>query len=321
MRARDRGLVALGIAAGVPWLLAGAATVALWSHRDRLPDRVATHWGESGADGYSSLPTALTVAGLIVVLLPTAIVLLTTLLDRTGSSRHVAAGLALGLSGFVAGVAYGTLWAQRDGATDVPVGAVIAGSLAGALVVGALLGGWAWSRPLAPDRPLPAPDVSAVRVPVRPGAAVAWTGFVRPPALVTAGLAGVLLIDLVLLAAVGGWQASVPATVIAVLIVVTLSGRVTIDRRGLRVRALGVLPWMTVRPENMAEAAVVEVKTLADYGGWGYRIGRDGSRGVVLRSGEALRVECVGRPSVVITVDSAEEAAGLLNTLLERQRV
>lgn len=321
MSARHRGRLALGIALGAPVLLAGAATTALWSQRARLPDRVATHWSDAGADGYSSLPAALTVAGLIVVLLPLAIVTATTLLDRSGSSRHVAAGLALGLSSFVAGVAYGTLWAQRDGAADVPLGTVVAGSVTGGLVLGALLGGWAWSRPVAPARPLPVPNASAVRVPVRPGTAVAWTGVVRPPALATAGLAGVLLIDLVVLVGVGVGWASVPATIVAVLIVVTLSGRMTIDRRGLRVRGLGVIPWMTVRPENMAEAAAVEVNALGDYGGWGYRIGRDGSRGFVIRSGEALRVECVGRPSVVVTVESAEEAAGVLNTLLERQRV
>ena len=58
---------------------------------------------------------------------------------------------------------------------------------------------------------------------------------------------------------------------------------------------------------------------LREFGGYGWRIGKDGSRGFVTRSGEALVVERVGEPPVVVTVDDAAEAAAVLNTLASRR--
>ena len=63
------------------------------------------------------------------------------------------------------------------------------------------------------------------------------------------------------------------------------------------------------------------VSPLAEFGGWGYRVGRGGRVGVVLRTGEGLQVERSGGRSFVVTIDDAATGAALLNTLAARSRV
>ena len=60
---------------------------------------------------------------------------------------------------------------------------------------------------------------------------------------------------------------------------------------------------------------------MGDFGGWGWRTGLGGDRtGVVLRTGEALKVERTGGRLFFITTDDAAGAAALLNTLADRAR-
>jgi hypothetical protein len=108
------------------------------------------------------------------------------------------------------------------------------------------------------------------------------------------------------------------AVAIVALLVLTCSARVVVDGDGLRVTSLFVT-WSRVPLERIAEARTGRVSPLREFGGYGWRIGRDGSRGFVTRSGEALVVERVGEPSVVVTVDGADEAAAALNTLASRR--
>jgi hypothetical protein len=88
---------------------------------------------------------------------------------------------------------------------------------------------------------------------------------------------------------------------------------------GLRVR-FGPLGWPVVRvPLGMVERVTVEDVEPLDYGGWGYRA-LPGVRAVVIRRGVGLRVERTGRPDLVVTVDDAATAAGVLAAHLEASR-
>jgi hypothetical protein len=80
-------------------------------------------------------------------------------------------------------------------------------------------------------------------------------------------------------------------------------------------------PRIVVPLDEVVRAEVVEVSPVAEFGGWGYRVGRAGRVGIVLRSGQALQVERTGGRSLVVTVDDADTAAALLNTLAARSRV
>jgi hypothetical protein len=59
---------------------------------------------------------------------------------------------------------------------------------------------------------------------------------------------------------------------------------------------------------------------LREFGGWGYRVGTDGTVGIVVRTGEGLRIRRTGDRSLVVTVDDAATGAALLNTLADRAR-
>lgn len=56
-----------------------------------------------------------------------------------------------------------------------------------------------------------------------------------------------------------------------------------------------------------------------EYGGWGYRV-RPRSTAVVLRGGQALALRPAGGREFAVTVDDADTAAALLNTLADQRR-
>lgn len=95
---------------------------------------------------------------------------------------------------------------------------------------------------------------------------------------------------------------------------------VTVDREGLTVRSVLRWPRYRVPLDEVVRADVTHVSPLRDFGGWGWRVGRDGRVGVVLRRGEALQVTRTARRSIVVTVDGAATAAGVLNALVDRSR-
>ncbi|MBW8732107.1 MAG: DUF1648 domain-containing protein [Terrabacter sp.] len=78
-----------------------------------------------------------------------------------------------------------------------------------------------------------------------------------------------------------------------------------------------LLPLVWVALAGLAWGTTT-VSPLGDFGGWGWRIGVDGRRGYVTRAGEALVVHRIREPDVVVTVDDADEAAAVLNTLAAR---
>jgi hypothetical protein len=95
------------------------------------------------------------------------------------------------------------------------------------------------------------------------------------------------------------------------------SVRVSVGPTGLRA-GFGPLGWPRLRVE-LSEVTSVTIEDVVPmvYGGWGYRM-LPGVRAIVIRSGEGLRVGRRGRSDLVITVDDAEVAAGVLAAHVER---
>ncbi len=93
--------------------------------------------------------------------------------------------------------------------------------------------------------------------------------------------------------------------------------RVNVDRHGLTI-SYGWLPWPRSRValDAIAAAEAIDVDP-RDHGGWGYR----GSRllfkkaAVVVRRGEGLRLTLRNGGEFVVTVDNAEQGAGVLNDI------
>lgn len=66
---------------------------------------------------------------------------------------------------------------------------------------------------------------------------------------------------------------------------------------------------------------MVAVRGLAEFLGWGIRVGSAGSVGLVFRNGEALRVHGRGGRSLTVTVRNAATAASLFNAQAARNTV
>lgn len=103
-----------------------------------------------------------------------------------------------------------------------------------------------------------------------------------------------------------------PVTLVAL---VALRFDVRIDERGITARAPLGWPRVRVPLEKITSAEVIaEVSPLADFGGWGWRTVGAGD-GVVLRTGEAIRIGRDRRSDLTITVDDAAGAVAVLNVL------
>lgn len=301
----------------VAWLLAVLMTAGgaalLLAVRDSLPEQIAAHWGSGGKPDRFAGFTETLITGAALTFLSAAVPLaLSFLIDR--STRNITAGLAAGLATGVGTLSFGSAYVQRDaGGTDLP-GLLLVVSLAIGLGVGLLVGLLGRpARPVLHERP-PVP-ASAPRADVPAGARVSWVSGTP----VAAGTLIGLLVPLVVLCGYLAvtespwlWLLIAP---VAVLAVGMIRARVIIDDQGLRVVGFGFVTWSHVPLDRVSSAEAGQVRVIKDFGGWGWRVGRDGRRAYVSRSGEALVVHRLDEPDVLVTLDQADQAARVLNTL------
>jgi hypothetical protein len=114
------------------------------------------------------------------------------------------------------------------------------------------------------------------------------------------------------------WVLVVLAPVLLLILSAALF-RVSVDATGLRV-AFGILGWPSRRLPLSAMRRAAAVRTSPrEWGGWGYRVARDGSA-VITRAGEALQVYVADGNRFVVTVGDAEGAARTLNACLRRRQ-
>jgi len=99
--------------------------------------------------------------------------------------------------------------------------------------------------------------------------------------------------------------------------------RVSVDVRGLRIR-YGLLP-RPVTSVPLGDIRRVERIDLAplEWGGWGYRGSRKafGRAAVVLRSGDAIKLQLTDGSEFAVTVDDAATGAALLAGLLGQEQI
>ncbi len=109
------------------------------------------------------------------------------------------------------------------------------------------------------------------------------------------------------------------AALLIVVTLTTLEADVRVDSTGVEVRGPAGFPRSHIALADVASATPITVEALGQFGGWGWRR-VPGAMGVILRSGEALRVERIEGHALVVTVDGAATAAALLTALAERAR-
>jgi hypothetical protein len=309
------GVTALG---GVGVLAAGTQLAYSW--RDELPDPVASHWGADGAvNGVSSVDSVLRVmlgGGLVLVL---GFAALTLLLGQSALTRRIGAAGVAWSALFMTILTVGSLNIQR-GLTDARAAGGLGGVLIVALVVSLVAaGGAAAVVPGDPRQPTTAPvDADAPRV-VLAGDSPQWTGAAQSPAAAVVGLAvAALVLGVVVLTQL--WALLILVLFLVALIAAMSSIVVRVDASGVTARSALGWPRTRVPLDELERADAVEVRPVRDFGGWGWRVGRSGSVGIVLRRGEGLRLTRTGGRILVITVDGATTAAGTVNALADRAR-
>ena len=99
--------------------------------------------------------------------------------------------------------------------------------------------------------------------------------------------------------------------------------KVTVDVRGLQIR-YGVLPRpvTSVPLDDIRRAERIDLAPL-QWGGWGYRGSRKafGRAAVVLRGGDAIKLQLTDGGEFAVTVDDAATGAALLADLLAQEGV
>ncbi|MFC9517422.1 DUF1648 domain-containing protein [Nocardiaceae bacterium NPDC056970] len=311
----------------VPAVAAAGSTAVLAAWSGDLPDPVAVHFGPGGvADGFASSSTAQwsPMLGFAFAVLLGGILLLLT--RRDVRAARLGAAIASGTGTAVAVLPVGMLESQR-GLADAAeasfggwwlVPTVLVGIVA-AVVGSALLGR------RDPVAAVAAPPSDAARMDLADTETVAWTGTASMPRWLGVVLALVPIV--IVVSAV--WMASedaVPMLLVAAVVGALLMGfalapvHVVVDGRGLETRYVLTGGRRRIPLDEIARADVVKIGLINRYGGIGYRVGPDGV-GLLVRPGEALRVTRGDGSKFTVTVDGADQAAAVLNSLAARGRV
>ncbi|MGC5346751.1 DUF1648 domain-containing protein [Streptomyces sp. DT171] len=310
------------ILAALPFLLALAVDLALLvAFGDRLPDRLASHFGGTGqVDGHASHTSFVVTTTVPLV----AMAALWPLMIAKGRF-HGRSYLWMFAGGYAFAAFFGylmgsTLLANLDapeGAADVEFPMWHIAVAVGAAALGAGLG-LLLIRLVAIPEPPPEPERGdAERITLRDGEVAGWTRSMGAWWLPLVALTLVAVAVVVLF--VSGWAAALAPLVIGLLTLNFVRLHVSADRRGLTVS--GLLPWPRARVslDRIDGAVSRDINALAEYGGWGYRV-RPGRSGVMIRSGEGVVVRLESGRDFAVTVDDSTTAAALLNTLVDRRR-
>jgi uncharacterized membrane protein len=326
----DAGLRrAVAAAIGIAIVVAATVPYALWW--PRLPDPMAVHWSIGGGSNGAMSKTAAAVIGI----LPASVCgLITAVLCLRGPGRSAsgawpgakAAAIIAGIGTLLAATSWSVVLANKDAASwhdaaHIGFAAILVGLLLGAAVLAAV----AW---LTRVRKMVTADVQAgfLASPpapgglLRPGERAAWTG--------RAHLAWWLPLVLIAIGAVIVISARSAAGALpsALLLLVYLAFgwiKVSVDVRGLRIR-YGLLPWpvTSVPLDHIRRAERIDLRPL-EWGGWGYRGSRKvfARAAVVLRGGDAIKLQLTDGSEFAVTVDDAATGAALLADLLAPEGV
>ena len=299
-------------------LVLGAALPLLW--RNELPSQIPHHWGSDGPDSFGSLGDLLIPLIGIGAVLIIGMGVLFRFIAKDISVQRIGVVTNVFLAALMSTITITTTYAAR-GLTDTSNM-----DIPGIAIVGGIIGGIGIGVALAATLPAPTPrsatslpGSTAPRTPLAESEDAAW---------VTRQTAGkgvwIMLIASVAITGVAVWSATwamliLPAVLILLLVAMFIWD-VWVDASGLTVVSALKVMRRHIPLDQIEEAKVTTIHPFAQYGGWGWRAGRDGSVAVVLRGGEALEVVTSGGGRFLVTVDGAQEAAGLINTLIERSR-
>lgn len=302
----------------LPALVLVAIAAILLAVGGRLPDPAAVHFGPGGrADGFAGTPSLVGVFLGFPVVMWALFAVVSRVAGQHAIGARALAALPLGIVTFFLGLTLATLLPQVDVADAAGItlpGWSIPVTVAAALVGGAI-GAWAAGPSPTPPPATTGPRPDDPRTDL-PGGVPVWRG-VTPTGPTLRVVAALLPI-----VGIGTWWVAGygPALVVFLAtVVVVASSRydVTIGPAGVVVRGALGWPRTTQKLSTLVRAEVADVRPF-DYGGWGWRYA-GGTTAVLTRRGPALVVERSDGARLAVSLEHPQEAAALLNGLLDRR--
>ncbi|MEO5921888.1 MAG: DUF1648 domain-containing protein [Pseudolysinimonas sp.] len=304
--------VVVGVALQLAWL-------------PELPATVATHWGFDGKpDSFGpswTMPLLLGVLGVLLVALFGAVLARTVGPQGPTAVQKLLAASSLFVATLLSIIVTASVGIQRGLSVGSPSPAILP-VFGTAVGIGLLLAvaGWFFMPRAVSGASIP--DPAAPPLSVAPGELVVWVGHARFATwvviLLGAVVAVVTAVVVFVIALRGAWPLAIVPVVVALSVLGTASWRVRVDGDGLTVRPTLGWPQYRVALDDVASAASTQVVPLGEFGGFGIRWGLGRRLGVITRGGEALEVQRRDGRAVVVTVDDAATAAGLLTALAAR---
>ncbi len=314
----------VAVIAPVGLAVVGAALQLAWL--PELPATVATHWGFDGEpDAFGPSWTMPVLLGVLGMLIP---ILFGTVLARTVRPEGptatqkllaVASLFAVTLLSIVVTASVAIQRGQPVGSSSPTILPTLGIAVGSALLISAA----AW---LFLPRAIPGSSkrgASIAPLAVAEGEVVVWVGHARFATWVIVALSGVVALTAAAVAFAiatrGIWLLAIVPVVLLLSVLGTSAWRVRVDATGLTVRPMLGWPLYRVALADVASAVTSDVVPLGEFGGFGLRWGPGRRLGIITRGGEALEVQRRDGRTVVVTVDDAATAAGLLTALAARK--
>ncbi len=312
---KDRAGVSTKLLLWLPGVIAVVLLVAPFAMSSRLPDPIAIHWGLDGAPNGAG-PVALIALISFVTVGSSWVVFVRS--HRAQIAHALAGSTTWFLTILFVWIEVSTVVANLDRTDWREAGSIglIAGL--GVVVVAGLISLAVWRAlggmstfPGKAMGPAPSAGIQLGEHAVWVGQAAAAKGFLGLGLAISVGVGVSVIARLTPVAALALVAIAVP-----VLSLTLVRARVSSEAVSVSLGIIGV-PRATYPLSGVVRAEVVDVRPMA-FGGWGYRIVR-GARAWIVRAGDGIRLVRPDRFDVVITLDGAEGAAGLINDVLLRE--
>ncbi|MFZ4153114.1 DUF1648 domain-containing protein [Streptomyces pseudogriseolus] len=298
-------------------------TVVPLTARNRLPDRLATHWGASGGPDDSMPFWAATIFPALIWLLVAAVATVTMWRAGRRTTAVAAApgwaGVTLGATGVTLLGAQASIVRANLDRTDWRDAGPVTGWLVATLVSATVVAVAAQLIGRRARVAVPPPSGPVMEIPK--GQRYVWLSRTSNRWLhLLAAVTGILALAATAgtMAGLGGGVQGVagaaPFAVATVVLLACASVQARVTEKGLEV-AFGPLGWPARRwAADSIASAWAENRTAMQAGGWGYRLNGLGTT-VMLRGGECLVIRTVKGKDFAVSVDDAERGAALLNSL------
>ena len=293
------------------------ALLPLFLYHDRLPERLASHWGFNGPNGSMSFNTLVLVI-LVFVAVPAGGMLHSGIRWSTSGSRLKLIFPFWAFAGsLVAAMSWQIVRANLDVTDWHQAGQVALPVFGSCFSLAVLVGVFTYlmmrfvELPPEPEPPVPSAHLKPGERGVWVGSAKALWAEIMVPVI---GVAGLVMI-------VRGMPMGFLLFLPLLLVVMFLRITVHVDNKGVRI-TLGPFgsTFRFIPLSDIKQARFIHVVVPLEHGGWGYRGSMKvfGRAALVLRRGEGIEIHLKDDKVLTVTVDDAEAGAGLINDLVNQ---